>query len=500
MEYLVTAQEMKAYDRAAMDRIGIPSMVLMERAALSALDQIKKRFGPQGAGINVLILAGTGNNGGDGLALARLLSEAGFAAEVLVCGDQHRATPEWTQQRAILENYPVRVGSKPAREEYTILIDALFGVGLSREVEGDRAEWIEYFNSRSGFKLALDIPSGVGADDGRILGCAVNADLTVTFGFAKRGLYLYPGRGCAGEIATADIGISGLCFGGSAPGMFRLTEKPGKLFPPRRPDGNKGSFGKALLCAGSRCMAGAAVLAAESLYRTGVGMVKVITPKENRIILQSTVPEALLGEPKQLEESLNWADTVVIGPGLGKGPEAARLLAGVLNCHIPTVIDADGLNLLAEDEELQGLLSRQAQAGRTFILTPHMGELARLAQKSIAEVKAAPEKALRALSERFHCVIAGKDAVTLVCAEGRPLCLCTEGNSGMATAGSGDVLSGVIGGLLAQGLEGFEAACRGVYIHAAAGAAAAETLGEHGVMAGDIVRALTGAALNGGKA
>lgn len=492
MEYLVTAREMKTYDRAAIDRIGIPSMVLMERAALSALVQIRKRFGPDGTGVKVLIMAGTGNNGGDGLALARLLAEEGYGAEVLVCGNPSRASEQWMQQRAILENYPVPVGSKPAREEYTILVDALFGVGLSREITGEQAEWIEYFNGRQGFKLALDIPSGVGADDGRILGCAVKAHMTVTFGFAKRGLYLYPGRSCAGEIVRAEIGISERCFFGAVPGMFRLTEKPGELLPPRRADGNKGSFGKTLLCAGSHCMAGAAVLAAESLYRMGVGMVKVITPEENRIILQSAVPEALLGAPEQLEESLAWADTAVIGPGLGKGPVAARQLAGVLKGNMPVVIDADGLNLLSEDEGLQSLLSSQAQAGRTFILTPHMGELARLAKKSIAEVKAAPEEALRGLAERLHCVIAGKDAVTLVCAEGKPLCLCAEGNSGMATAGSGDVLSGVIGGLLAQGMEGFEAACRGVYIHAAAGAAAAEKLGEHGVMAGDIARGLTG--------
>lgn len=488
VRYLVTAGEMKEYDSNTIDRIGIPGMVLMERAALAALDYLLKRW-EKG---NALILAGVGNNGGDGLALARLLAEKGWQVEIWCVGDPEKATGQWKAQRHILENYPVDFSSIPGRTEYTIMVDALFGAGLSRDITGEYARAVTEFQSREGFKLALDIPSGVDSDTGSIRGTAVKADATVTFGFQKRGLCLYPGCQWAGEIVLADIGITERSFFGREPETFTFTGEPEALLPHRAEDGNKGTFGKILLAAGSVNMAGAAVLAAKAAYRAGAGMVKVITPEENRVILQTAVPEALLGTRRELAESLEWADVVVIGPGIGKSQPAVNDLRQVLRYgEKPLVIDADGLNLLAESRELQQLLEEQGKKGRQIVLTPHVGELSRLTGVPVRELKTSLPAYGRELAKQFHVIVVAKDARTFVCREGGSAYCNLCGNSGMATAGSGDVLSGITGALLAQTEDAFTAAALAVYLHGKAGDAAAARKGRRGCMAGDIVEALT---------
>lgn len=493
MKYLVNSHEMREYDTNTIEKIGIPGMVLMERAALAVASLITQRFGEHVHGTKrVLVLAGVGNNGGDGIAVARLLSEKGYQVCVCCVGDTKKASEQWKQQRKILEHYPVSVicleetGSKIPEEEYTILVDALFGVGLTREITGIYAEAVENFNRRSGFKVAVDIPSGVNADNGSISGCAVKADVTVTFGFCKRGLVLYPGCQNAGEVITAEIGISEESFFGKEPEMFYLDENVENLVPKRNPAGNKGTFGKVLFVAGSRNMAGAALLSAEAAYRVGAGMVKVITPEENRIILQEMLPEALLGTAEDLSESIKWADVAAVGPGLGKSEEAAYCLAQIIGeSTCPLLIDADGLNLLAERADLQEKLTG---SHRTVILTPHVGELSRLTGVDILELKQDLASAGRKLAQKLHAIVVAKDARTFVCAEKMAVCVNFRGNSGMATAGSGDVLAGIIAGLLAQGTEPFMAACAGVVLHAEAGDSAAQEKGEYALMAGDIAR------------
>lgn len=487
VRYLVTAEEMKEYDRNTTDRIGIPGMVLMERAALAALEYILGRWERGSA----LILAGMGNNGGDGLALARLLSEKGWQVEVRCVGDREKATGQWKEQRHILESYPVDFSSIPGKSEYTIMVDALFGAGLSREVAGEYARAVEEFQEIKGFKLALDVPSGVDSDTGRIRGTAVQADATVTFGFMKRGLGLYPGCELAGEVVTADIGITDKSFFGREPETFAFCGEPEELLPARAGDGNKGTFGKVLLVAGSVNMAGAAVLAARASYRMGAGMVRVITPEENRVILQTTVPEALFGTPWELAQGLEWADAVVIGPGLGKSQSAGNCLRQAVNYgKKPLVIDADGLNLLAENEELQQQLAAQGEKGRRIVLTPHVGELSRLTGVPVQELKQSLLQYGRELAERLHVIVTAKDARTLVCREKGSACLNLGGNSGMATAGSGDVLAGITGALLTQQEDAFLAAAMAVYVHGRAGDKAAARRGERGCMAGDIAEAL----------
>ncbi len=507
MEYLLTAKEMQQYDAATIEKIGIPALVLMERAALAVYEEILKALGNTGFGSKkVLIMTGCGNNGADGLALARMLAEHGqyehpagvscvgnerekdcFQVAVVICGNQEKATDSWKTQYEILKHFPVQTGSKEPAGEYDILIDALFGVGLSRDITGEYADMIRRFHERKGFKVSVDMPSGIHSDSGRVMGCAFRADLTVSFAFAKRGLYAYPGCEYAGKVVVKKIGIGQQAFGQTSPGMFRYTERPDELLPKRAVDGNKGTFGKVLLAAGNRNMAGAAILAAGGCYRAGAGMVKVLTRECNRLILQTAIPEALLCTGDCYE----WPDVLAIGPGIGTDEWAYGVLCSFLkDSDLPLIIDADGLNLLSAHKELMELVSMQAGAGRSIILTPHPGELARLCGITVAEVKENPIKIAMGLAQKLNCVIVSKDARTYICQDKKPVCMNTTGNSGMAVAGSGDVLTGVIAALLAQGMEPFDAAAVGVYLHGSAGDLAAVRFGERGMTAVDLMKAV----------
>lgn len=490
MRYLVTAEEMRRIEKYVIEEIGIPSAVLMERAALSACKAAEEHcMGHPDAGRTALIMAGVGNNGGDGLALARMLSERSFSVQVWIVGEETRASEQWRIQRKILDHYSVDFCTKPRENEYTILVDALFGVGLSREISGVYESAVELFNGLRGWKIALDMPSGVDADTGRIPGgSCVRADETVTFGCRKRGLALYPGCIRAGKVTAASIGIPPWAIEAAAPGMFVLEGSPEELLPRRCPWGNKGTFGKVLLIAGSLNMAGAAVLAARAAYRAGAGMVRVVTPAENREIVQMSVPEALVGTAEELASYLDWADVAAIGPGLGKSKAAEGMLAQVLSgCSLPLLIDGDGLNLLAENPALRRILAAQGAGGRTVVLTPHVGELARLLEKEIPEIQNDTAGCGGDLAKELQAVVAAKDARTYICGPGEPVCLNLSGNSGLATAGSGDVLAGFIAGLMAQGMGGYRAACVGAYVHGCRAEEAAAERGEHACMAGDLL-------------
>lgn len=488
MRYLVSAAEMRRYDSNTIEKIGIPQCVLMERAALAAMEQVLRRFEGLEGRKRVLIMAGMGNNGGDGLALGRLLAEEGCQVEIWSVGDREKSSPQRKEQLKILGNYPVEYTDAPGRQEYDAIIDALFGVGLSRNVEGAAAEAIALFNRLGGWKLSIDIPSGIDSDTGAVRGCAVQAHMTVTFGFCKRGIVLYPGCEYAGEVRIADIGISGRSFFGKEPEMYFYDENVEELLPKRSGAGNKGTFGKVLLAAGSEYMAGAAILAARAAYRAGAGMVKVLSPGANRIILQQAVPEALLGRRENLKEDMEWADVLAVGPGLGKSEEALYLLETLIDeGRKPLLVDADGLNLLSLHPDLRNALAKQGGEGREIVLTPHVGELARLTGTCSAGCGEALSMYAGELACELHGTVAAKDARSFVCAEGHPVCVNICGNSGMATAGSGDVLAGIIAGLLAQGMDAFEAAAVGVYVHAKAGDRAAQEMGEHACMAGDII-------------
>lgn len=495
MQYLVTASEMKQYDNNTITKLGIPGLVLMERAALSVREELEKRFITESVK-DVLIVAGTGNNGADGLALARLLMDKGVLTYIMIVGDYKKATESFQTQYRILKNMDAIFIEKPQAEEYTIVVDALFGVGLSRNLEGEYQQTVERLNSLKGFKVSVDLPSGIHSDTGKICNVAFKADLTVTFGFAKLGSVLFPGCEYAGELVVKDIGINERAFFGDEPKYYRLTEKKEVELPKRKSDGNKGSFGKALLAAGSMNMAGAAVLSAKAAYRIGAGMVKVVSPKENRVILQASLPEALYTDTLT-EEDLKWATVLGIGPGLSTSTIARQMLETFLcSSDLPIVIDADAINLLAQEKQLREQVAEQGGKGRIVILTPHVVELKRLWSAVFSEEvpmeqwkEKLPEYAYR-LACKLHCVVVAKDARTFICKENHPVCVNVRGNSGLAKAGSGDVLAGMILGLLSQKESDFESAAKGVVLHALLAEKNCEIYGEHGCMAGDLAEIL----------
>lgn len=511
MQYLVTSDEMKKYDTFTINEMGIPEEVLMERAALFSVELVLeqgKKIGKKPEELTVLLVCGVGNNGGDGLAAARLLLDHKCRVDVYLVGDQNRETPQRKRQRLILEKYDVVPSPIFPEKEYDVIIDALFGIGLGREITGEYLCAIENINRRKAWTLALDVPSGVDASNGKIWGNAVKADMTAAFAYAKRGLYFYPGAFCAGEVRVGDIGIGEKSFAQSPPEMYFLEDSPAFLLPGRSPAGNKGTFGKVLCIAGSAEMAGAAILCQRAAFRMGAGMVKAVTAEENREILLQTVPEAMILTYKseaekdrdkekewwqQFRDSLLWADCILAGPGLGKKEMARKMLEVVLeHSGQPLVLDADALNLLAEDCHLQELLQKSIQEkNRTVVMTPHVGELARLLSRNIAEVKEDFVKAARTAAEKYDCVMVCKDARTIVCKKEGAMYLNRTGNSGMATAGSGDVLAGMTAALYAAGDRGMENAVLGVYLHGWAGDRAAEKMGEAAVMASDIIEALS---------
>ncbi len=510
--YLVSSGEMKRYDRNTTEHFGVPSMVLMERAALAAAEEIKKRCG---GGKRVLVAAGCGNNGGDGIAVGRLLMQDGYAVEVWLAGEREKCGKETAAQLEIIEKYGCPVQSKIGDGEYDIIVDALFGIGLSRNLEGIYAQAAEEINRRDAFVCAVDIPSGIHTDTGAVMGTAVKADLTVTFAFEKLGHILYPGCQYAGEVVCRQIGITEESFLGERPKMYTGQGAACLWLPDRVAWGNKGTFGKVLVIAGSRNMSGACELCAKSAYRIGAGMVKVVTPEDNRLIIQQKVPEVLLmtyrvredgrkmEEPEvsvqemedKISRAYDWADVIVIGPGTGTGEEAKLLFDWSLTkTRKPLVIDADGINLLAREEPLQRYLECHAKDGRKIVMTPHAGEFARLCGETVEEIKKEMPYRAKELADRYGCVMAVKDARTVVAScRKEELYLNTTGNDGMATAGMGDVLAGIIGGLLAQGMTAEEAAEAGVYLHGIAGDRAAGEVGRHGLMAGDVVRKLAAA-------
>ncbi len=499
MKYILKSEEMQAYDEDTINRIGLPSMVLMERAALLVAEEAIGQLGS--ASKRVLVVAGMGNNGGDGLAVGRLLKLKGYQVSFYLMGNQEKATAETLSQIRILKNLGFSMQSKLEDAEYDMVVDALFGIGLSRLVEGDYARTIEkinYYGRHGAYICAVDIPSGICADTGKIMGCAVRADATVTFGFAKRGHFLYPGKEYCGRIAVKDIGITENSFQVKRPEAFCYEKEDiEKLLPGRAPDGNKGTFGKVLLLAGSMDMSGACILCANSILRSGAGMVKIITPACNRQIIQQSLPEAMLytyeevPEESKVRQSLKWCDVVVAGPGMGMDKSAYLLMKWILESQsCPMVIDADGLNLLSAHEELFKLAALR-RPGKT-VVTPHPGELNRLLQTDMKEYVQDRERLIRTLAQELNCIVAAKDAVTMVAKAGKAeIYINVSGNDAMATAGSGDVLAGVIGGLMAQGMEEFDGTCLSVYLHGLAGERAGISYGRRGVMATDIIRELT---------
>ncbi|MDO4321623.1 MAG: NAD(P)H-hydrate dehydratase [Lachnospiraceae bacterium] len=488
MEFLLNSAQMKQCDGDTIERIGIPSLVLMERASLCVVEEMQRAGLDLGS---VLVICGSGNNGGDGFAAARILDERGIRVNIAFVGREQSLSEETRIQKKICENCGIKISTNFMHREYTTIVDAVFGIGLSRAVEGSYADVIDWVNQQDAAVVAVDIPSGISADTGEVLGTAVKADLTVTFAYRKIGQILYPGAEYCGKVVCRDIGILGKRFPEKSFPVFTYGKEDLQRAPLRRPYSNKGTYGKVLLIAGSEGMSGAACMSALAAYRTGCGLVRVFTPACNRAVVQTYLPEAVVTAwegtnfPKeQLLEALSWSDVTGIGPGLGKGEVQREILAYVLQHYDrPLVIDADGLNLLSEDAEL--LYETKAPV----ILTPHIGEMMRLTASTKDEILGDILLTARRFAGEYQVICALKDARTVV-SDGVRTYVNTSGNSGMATGGSGDVLTGVICGLLAQRMTPFDAAALGVYLHGCAGDRAREERGAYGMTAGDITEQL----------
>ncbi len=493
MKYLLSACEMKAWDSNTIRQFHMPAMVLMERAALKVVEAMERE---QLDVSNVLVLCGTGNNGGDGIAIARLLFLAGSEVTVYFPGDVSRLTQEALCQLAIAESYGIKTDTTLPEKTYTVIVDALFGIGLTREIAGDYREAILAVEALAQGKkkipvVAVDMPSGIHGDTGEIMGVALKADVTVTFGGRKLAQLLYPGTEYCGSCIVADIGITEESLLGKPLGCTYERKDLARL-PKRAEDGNKGTFGKVLVIAGSHDMCGAAYLSALSAFRMGAGMVRIYTDRANREALFTMLPEAILttyeGEDFAfLSECMDWADVVVFGPGIGTNKCSRMLFEKTWKFlsikKLPCVMDADALNLYGE-------MRAGEKCGFPVVMTPHLGEMSRLTGKKIQDIKSNLIKTGVEYAKEKGIVLVLKDARTVVSWGEEYFYVNSSGNCGMATAGSGDVLSGCIGALIGQGLEPSEAARLGVYLHGMGGDSMAEKKGKAAMMAGDIIRGM----------
>lgn len=487
MQLWVNAAQMKAADQYTIQKLGVPSLELMEHAAQACVHVLEDEKVDLS---HVCVVCGSGNNGGDGFAIARILQNNRYSVETFCVGNPEHYTEETQEQMHRLQECGGKITyGMPQEDSYSVVIDAVFGVGLSRKVEGRYRKVIEQMNRMRGTKFAVDIPSGLSATTGCILGCAFKADYTVTFQLKKIGLELSQGRAMAGRVIVPDIGIStdSICEDQE---IVRTAGKDiyRKMLPDRPEDSNKGTYGRLLVIAGSKGMAGAAYLNAHAAYMTGAGLVRIYTSSDNREILQTLLPEAIITtyeeyNKEELLSLLTWADGVCIGSGLGMSRLSEKILKTVIEyVKVPCLIDADGLNLLAENNNY---LNQMAE--RRFVITPHMKEMSRLTGTPVEELKADRIQILKDFISRYRITCVLKDSRTLIASEEKGIRMNLTGNSAMAKAGSGDVLAGVISGWMVQGKEAEDAAELGTYIHGLSGDLAKFEKGVYSVMARDLI-------------
>lgn len=495
MRYLPDGTQMKNADLHTINEMGIPSLVLMERAALETAAVMKEQRLDM---TNVLIVCGSGNNGGDGFALARILAEKGRKPHILFAGKETSMSTECALQKSIVHKMDIPVFTEFTEGEYTVIIDAVFGVGLSRDITGYYAEVIGWMNRKNGKKVAIDIPSGVCSHTGRILGTAFRADLTVSMACVKIGCEMYPGKDFAGQTVPVPIGIDHSFFKKNKKVCCTYDrEDIPKLLPVRPANSHKGTYGKVLMITGSSGMAGAAYLSASAAYAAGAGLIQIYTAENNREILQTLLPEAIIScyseyNRNEFSRLLEWSDVICIGCGLGKSENAEQLLLHTLRFAGENdklcIIDADGLNLLSRH---MNLLKNKMSNKNPFILTPHMKEMSVLTGKTIKEIAEERVEVLEKFVEANPVVCVLKDSRTMTAENGYRTAINLRGNSAMAKAGSGDVLAGVITGLAAQGTGSYRSAVLGVLLHACAGDEARKKKGSYSVLARDLVEGIS---------
>jgi len=479
---IYSVEGVREVDRAAIEGMGIPGYTLMTSAAMKALDE-GLNFFPDARRWQVI--CGGGNNGGDGYVLARLAAQQGMAVSVIALappdnlqGDAATAYHDFVVDGGVVETWS---GAPDPHVE--LIVDALLGSGLQRDVAGRYAEVVNAINAHTSPVLAIDIPSGLDGDSGAIRGVAVRADMTVTFVGLKAGLFLNDGPDCVGALRFSDLLIPHQCYDDAEVRMRRIDYADlGKALPGRSRSAHKGDFGHLLLIGGGPGMPGAIRMAGEAALRCGAGLVSVATHPAHAAEITVGRPELMchpVEKASDMKGLLDKADVLALGPGLGTGKWSQGLFAEALETELPLVVDADGLNLLAAS----------AMSRDNWILTPHPGEAGRLLDISAGAIQTDRLGAIGKLRDKYAGTVVLKGAGSLVSSQDGPNWISTSGNPGMASPGMGDVLTGVIAALLAQGLPAELAATFGVEIHARAGDRAAAT-GQRGLIASDVLSEL----------
>lgn len=490
---LYTAAAVRELDRRAIEEHQIPGIVLMKRAGAAALADLLERWPLT---TNICVLCGGGNNGGDGYIIAALARQRGMTAQVLQLAASEKLRGDALRAYRFASDAGVQI--KPFAggldSDADVIVDALLGTGVAGQVRPAYAEAIRAINRVGKPVLAVDIPSGLCSDTGAARGEVVSADLTATFIGMKIGLFTGRGPAFCGEVVFHDLDVPPAVYSGGAEAALRLN-LPALMtaWPPRQRDAHKGKYGHVLVIGGDSGFGGAAAMAAEAALRVGAGLVGVATRSAHVAAMLARRPELMVKpvESGQALEPLLVGPTVlVVGPGLGRSAWSEQVLQQAINAQLPMVVDADALNILGA-----GHVGKDTDMSR-WVLTPHPGEAARLLDTDNAAIQRDRPAACRALQQRYPGVVLLKGAGTLIATDDGALTLCPYGNPGMAAGGMGDILAGVIGGLLAQGLDARYATQLGACVHAAAADRVAASAGERGMLATDLLAPLA-ALVNG---
>ncbi|MDR1913390.1 MAG: NAD(P)H-hydrate dehydratase [Clostridiales bacterium] len=499
---VVSRSQMRRIEQFAIDDVGLPGLLLMENASLRLLEHCMAYLAGK-KNPKVLIAAGTGGNGGDGLALARHLHLKGVEIRIILVGDSSSVRGDSLINLEIVRKMglsiePIPIGESVFDVPYAIescdmVVDALFGIGLERRVEGSFEYIIDMINTYAKYIISVDIPSGINADTGQVMGKAIKANMTVTLGYPKIGMVLYPGAAYTGKIEVADISLPPTLAADTNMRIYTDEEIP-SLLPVRRQRSNKGSFGRIYAFTGSNAMPGAAVLSCAAAYKAGAGYVcACVVPSVASIIHQSVkeVVTHILPEKSgmlykrsfdAISEGLKRADVIYVGPGLGVGEHVTEFVFALLEAaNVPIVIDADGLNAVSTNVNILKKIQSPC------IITPHPGEMSRLTGLTIQEILDNTINVAGEFAREFEVVTVLKDARSVCASPSGHNYINASGCSALAKAGSGDVLTGIIAGLLGQGLDTFTAANLAMYIHGKAGERAGEELSNYSVTATDLL-------------
>ncbi len=501
--YLVNAGEMKEIEKITIENYKVPPEILMENAGINVVISMQRELGSL-IFKRIAVFCGGGNNGGDGFVIARHLLSEGAYAVIFFTGEKEKLSQESLKNYEMAEKYGIPIISIKSLNDIEkfkqeiflsdIIVDALIGTGIKQNIKGFLASLITFINTTGKYIVSVDLPSGVDADTGDIKGVAIYADLTITFGLPKIGITIFPGLECTGKLVYADINFPSKLLSMPRKNVLVTSEIVIPLLPLRPLNANKGNFGPILIVGGSTGLDGAVTLTAKAALKAGAGIVNVCVPKSLYDSVKSRSEETIVTpldenngflSMKSIEKILKLSEKakiVVIGPGIGRDKETQQLVRELIRkIQKPLIIDADGLNAIAEDKKCLNNLQKDV------ILTPHIGEMSRLAEKKIEDIIKDKISIVKDFIKNYKVNVLLKDGRSMVVDTDKNVYINTTGNSGMATPGSGDVLSGIIASFMAHNLINVHAAIIANYIHGLAGDLLLENISEEGIIASDII-------------